>query len=589
MSDARVLPTRETSGTVTFTVLVDGQEAPNTLEFISLVTHKEVNKIPFARLVLKDGEAATEDFEISNQDLFVPGKTIEIQLGYDSDNATVFKGIIIKHSIKIRENQGSGLFIECRDEAVKTTVGRKSKYFEDKKDSEVIEDILGAYGVTKDVTSTSLSHKELVQYYCTDWDFILSRAEANSMLVIVNNGAVKVAKPELGAAKFSLIYGGTLYEFEADIDARHQYSSVKSSGWDYKNQEVLEKSGAAPAPNGMGNLSESKLANAIGLSNLELRHSGKVIDQELQAWADAQLTKSSLAKVIGRAKIEGIGDIAPGDTVEFQGVGARFNGNAYITGVRHEMNDNAWYTHLQFGKSPEWFYCENETMDKSASGLLPGINGLQIGVVKKLEGDPDGEDRIQVVLPLVDAAAKGVWARLASLDAGNERGYVFRPEISDEVIVGFINDDPRDAVVLGMLHSSALPAPVPPSDDNHEKGLVSRSKMRFWLDDDKVIMTLDTPAGNKIEISEDSTSITIEDQNGNKMVMNDSGIEINSASDIKIEATGKIEIKAGQDCKIEGLNVEAKANAEFKADGAAGAKLSSSAIAEIKGSLVKIN
>jgi Rhs element Vgr protein len=589
MSNTRVLPISESAGVVTFSLLIDGNEAPNTLEFMSVVTNKEANKIPYARIILRDGDVALEDFEVSNQNLFVPGNSIEIQMGYDSDNATVFKGIIIKHSIKIRETQGSFLEVECRDETVKTTIGRKNKYFEDTKDSDAIKSVLGNYGLSADITATSLVHKELIQYYCTDWDFVLSRAEANSMLVLVNDGKVKVAKPEIESPKFSVSYGSTLYEYEAETDARYQYSSVKSSSWDYKNQAILEKNGNTPPQNSIGNLTESSLSNVIGLSDFELRHSGKLIDEELQAWADAQRVKSSLAKVVGRAKIQGIADIAPGDTVEFQGVGDRFNGNGFITGVRHEMVEGSWYTHIQFGKTPEWFYKENDTMDKPASGLLPGINGLQIGIVKKLEGDPDGEDRIQVMIPIIDTAEKGIWTRIASLDAGKERGFVFRPEIGDEVIVGFINDDPRDAIVLGMLHSSKLNAPVPPADDNHEKGLVSRSKMRQWLDDDKIIMTFDTPAGNKIEINEDTTSITVEDQNGNKIVLNDSGIEINSASDIKMEATGKIEIKAGQDCKIEGLNIEAKAKAEFKADGATGAKLTTSAIAEVKGSLVKIN
>jgi len=253
------------------------------------------------------------------------------------------------------------------------------------------------------------------------------------------------------------------------------------------------------------------------------------------------------------------------------------------------LMEGTWYTSLQFGHTPEWFYNEFETVDSQASGLVPGIHGLQIGIVTKLENDPDGEDRIQVVLPMINEKTNGIWARLASLDAGTERGWVFRPEIGDEVIVGFVNDDPRDAVVLGMLYSSKHPAPVAPKDDNHEKGLVSRSNMRIWLDDDKKIMTLDTPGGNKIEISEDGKSITIEDQNNNKIMMNDGGIEINSPKDIKITATGSIEAKATKDFNIEGTNVAAKANAEFKAEGNAGAKLTTSAIAEIQGSMVKIN
>jgi uncharacterized protein involved in type VI secretion and phage assembly len=48
--------------------------------------------------------------------------------------------------------------------------------------------------------------------------------------------------------------------------------------------------------------------------------------------------------------------------------------------------------------------------------------------VTKLEADPDGEDRIQVRLPILDAQADGIWARVSSLDAGENRGFFFRPE-----------------------------------------------------------------------------------------------------------------------------------------------------------------
>jgi hypothetical protein len=58
---------------------------------------------------------------------------------------------------------------------------------------------------------------------------------------------------------------------------------------------------------------------------------------------------------------------------------------------------------------------------------------------------------------------------------------------------------------------------------------------------------------------------------------------------IKIESNGKIEIKAAQDLTIEGMNVSIKANAQLKGEGSAGAEISSSAVAVLKGSLVQIN
>ncbi len=61
------------------------------------------------------------------------------------------------------------------------------------------------------------------------------------------------------------------------------------------------------------------------------------------------------------------------------------------------------------------------------------------------------------------------------------------------------------------------------------------------------------------------------------------------SSGIVMESTGDISIKASGDVNIEGTNVSIKANAEFKAEGSAGAEVSTSAIAVLKGSLVQIN
>ena len=58
---------------------------------------------------------------------------------------------------------------------------------------------------------------------------------------------------------------------------------------------------------------------------------------------------------------------------------------------------------------------------------------------------------------------------------------------------------------------------------------------------------------------------------------------------ITMESAGEIGIKASKDLKLEGMNVSIKANAQFKAEGSAGAEVSSGAVAVLKGSLVQIN
>jgi Rhs element Vgr protein len=361
------------------------------------------------------------------------------------------------------------------------------------------------------------------------------------------------------------LFGATIIELDAEIDARSQFAAVKSFTWDPAQQSLLEKEAADPGIAGPGNLSSDDLARVAALPSYELRHAS-LAEDEAQAWADAQWVKSKLSKVSGRVKCEGIATVNPGDLVELSGVGERYNGTVFVTGVRHDFDQaQGWKTHLQFGAVDKWAAQEHAVSPPKAGALLPAVNGLQIGKVASNE-DPDGEHRVRVRLPLVNDHEDGVWARVASLDAGADRGFFFRPEIGDEVVVGFLEDDPRRAVVLGMLHSSANAAPLAGSDDNHEKVYKSRSGMRLHFDDDKKIALLETPAGNRMTLSEDAQGVKIEDQNGNKIELSPQGIRIESAS--------ALELKAGSELKLEG---------------SAGAQLSSSATTKVRGSLVQIN
>lgn len=490
----------------------------------------------------------------------------------------------------MRENGNTELIIECRDEAIKMTVGRKSKYFENVKDSDVFDELIGNYGLTSNAQATTLQHKEIVQHYLTDWDFLLLRAEANGMLVLVDDGVIKITKPVTNPEPVvQVTYGSSVLEFEAEMDARNQWKSVRTRSWDYPNQQLFEADASSVSFAEPGNLSGSKLANTINLPQYDLHHSGYRLEQELQDWANGFLLRSRLAKIRGRAKIFGFSGIRPGDMVQLEGVGDRFVGKAYTTAVRQDISVGTWNTHIQFGLDPETFSRRHSDMhDTPTGGLVGSIQGLQIGKVVQLESDPDGEDRILVRIPVIDNNAQGVWTRVASLDAGSSRGAFFRPEIDDEVIVGFINNDPRDAVMLGMLHSSAKPAPINAQDVNHEKGFTTRSKMHINFNDDTKTIRIDTPAGNSITIDESTTKIELKDQNSNVITMDATGIKMESPLNIEVKAGVNLTLSAGAALSISAVSLSVSADANVSIEGAM-AKLASQGITEITGSLVKIN
>ncbi|MEM9919702.1 MAG: type VI secretion system tip protein VgrG, partial [Bacteroidota bacterium] len=513
---------------------------------------------------------------------FAPGNELEILAGYHSDEETIFKGIITCHGIQVRKGKASVLRIECKDEAVKMTIGKKSAFFKELTDSDVIQEIAGAYSLDVSADPTEVTHQNLVQHYTTDWDFVIMRAEVNGLLVHVSDGALKATKPTVEAeGELSVQFGANMYEFEAEMDARNQYSKVTGNTWDASGQEVITAEAAEPGITEAGNISSSDLASVAGPENYDLIHPGSIPDQELQAWADAKMLKSRLAKIRGVVKFQGVAAIATGDTLSLVGVGERFEGPVFVSAIRHEIGGGNWTSTVQFGLAPDFFSEQIGTNGSPISNLLQTTSGLHIGTVTQLQEDPDSEFRIMVKIPILNADDEGVWARVACVDAGENRGMFFLPEIDDEVVIGFLADDPREPVVLGMLNSSAKPAPIEASDDNHEKGLVTRSEMKLLFDDDKISMKFETPAGKFITLDEDAGIIGLEDENGNKITMDADGITLDSAKDIVLKASG--------DVKVEGNNIEHKANMNFKAEGSAGMEVSSSATTTVKGSLVQIN
>ena len=588
MSDI-LIPNDSKHDVATYKIVADGKEVDPSLQLLSLSINKELNKVSSASMVFRDGDAALQTFTLSNEDLFVPGKKIEIFIGRDSLNKSAFKGIIIKHAIKVRANGNTQLQLECMDEAVKMTIGRKNQYFANVKDSDIFDELITKYGMKSDPETTTLQHKEIVQHNITDWDFMLLRAEANSMLVNVDDGLIKIAKPKIQKEVLQVNYGSSVLEFEAEIDARYQFKSVNAESWDYSNQQLFKADTSSSSFSEQGNLQAEDIAKAVSPDKFDMHHSGHKSEQELQDWVDGIMIRSRLAKIRGRARFTGFSGMKPADTVLLSGVGDRFKGKAFVTAVRQDVGNGVWETQIQFGLDPVSYALKHSDInDAPTAGLVGGIHGLQIGVVVQLESDPDGQDRIRVRLPVIDSNAQGIWTRIASLDAGNERGAFFMPEIGDEVIVGFINDDPNDPVVLGMLHSSNKPSPISLRDANNEKGFTTRSKMHLSFNDDTKTIIIDTPAGNSITIDEQNMQIEIKDQSQNKITMKPSGITMESAANIDIKAGAVLTLAGGTSLSIGAPSLSVKADANVSIEGAV-AKLSSSGITEISGSIVKIN
>ncbi len=567
---------------VTFTIKINGDAISSQYQIANISIAKEVNRIPFAKLMIYDGDAAAQDFAISNEDTFKPGAEIEITAGYHSDETSLFTGIILRHSLQIRTNRSPLLILDCRDKMVKLTISRKNKYFYNSTDSDAAGSIIDEYGLDHDIEDTQVQLESLVQYDSTDWDFIVSRMEANGKLCFVNDGKLTAKAPDLSTdAVLDAVFGATMLEFDADLDARNQYQNLKAASWDDSNQAITTADAEEPNFEENGNLSSSDLGDVLGISEYDLFAGEELKDDELQSLANARLQKARLSRCRGRAKFRGYGGVNPGDCINIGGVGERFNGKVFVSGVRHEIVNGAWKTDVQFGLSDELFANKPDVTTALSASLLPAARGLQIGIVTALENDPESGDRIRVRLPIISENEDGIWCRVSTLDAGNNRGSFFRPEIKDEVIVSFLNNDPRHPVVLGMLNSSAKPAPLPASDQNDEKGFVTRSGMKMIFNDADKSLKIETPAGKKVTIDESNNVMKLEDENGNSITMDSSAVTIESAA--------AMSLKAATDLTIEANNITVSPSTSFSLSVGSASISADSGSATVSATSVTIN
>ena len=578
----------------TFSLKAGGVNVDARYEVLSLTVERALNRLPAARIVVRDGSAADESFVAASGPDFKPGAKIEILLGYHSHNASVFSGPVVRSSVQVERDGHTALVLHCRDAAVAMTVGRRSGCFLNTTESDALTTVITRHsGLSADVTATTGQMEQLTQFAASDWDFLLARAEANGLVVNVVDGKVSVVAPDFsGTARLNVTYGFDLLEANLEEDARTQLASVACAAWDPATQALVNTTESAKNANTLGADTAAALAGVAGGQPFPLHTATPQAAADLKTWAGAQLLKSELAKIRGTVRFQGNAGLLPAQLLEISGLGDRFDGNAFVSGVVHEFSEGRWTTVATVGLDPAWFAARPDVSAPPAAALLPAVPGLQIGTVKQIQEDPGKQFRVLVNVPTVDSEGHALWARLARPYATNNAGWFFYPEVGDEVLLAFLDGDPRYPVILGSLHSSPRPPPLPIEAENNQKGLVTRAQLKVLFDEEKKIITLRTPAGNTAVLSDDAKAITLTDQNGNSAKLGTDGITLTSASNIVLKAAQNITLTADegtQGVTVSGLTISLTAETEFSATGNASAKLTSAAETQIQGAMVMIN
>ena len=166
-------------------------------------------------------------------------------------------------------------------------------------------------------------------------------------------------------------------------------------------------------------------------------------------------------------------------------------GNFIIIEMTHEVSQGSYYRN-RFKAIP------------ATVKALPGpkvrmpLAETQMATVLS-NADPDGKGRVRVHMNWQTDGMQTGWVRVMTPDGGgskdvrSNRGFVFIPEVGDQVLLGFRHGDPARPYVMGSLFNGVTGGGG--GQGNNCKSLTTRSGSSLKLDDSKGSVTLHDKGG----------------------------------------------------------------------------------------------
>jgi uncharacterized protein involved in type VI secretion and phage assembly len=167
--------------------------------------------------------------------------------------------------------------------------------------------------------------------------------------------------------------------------------------------------------------------------------------------------------------------------------------------------------------------------------------------------DPDNLARVQIRLLSFDGVGDHdapIWARVAVPFAGANRGAFMLPDVGDEVLITFINNDPRFPIVIGGLWNGGASAPetLGGAGDRVDRWtIVGKAGTRIAIVEEnsgEATISFTTPGGVSGELTDKSGGKIEFKAAGSTLTIDSGGVAVQTPSKVKVQAS-QVEVTSG--------------------------------------------
>lgn len=286
-----------------------------------------------------------------DDDSFPVGDTLEIQLGYVEQLATVLTAEITGLEPEFFIHSQPKILLRGYDRRHRLMRSHKTRTFVEQKDSDIATLIAQEAQLSPQVEDSAITHPYLAQVNQTDLAFLQSRAKAIGYEVRVEDRDLifrPLAYEE--SATVTLNFNNGLLEFCPRLTTLGQVSEVQVQGWNPAEKAPWVGQSRAGDEGGMmggDRTGSSFVEKAFGASIGHTIRYGAMTQAEIDRMAQAYLKQRALGFISGEGICRGNPAIRAGTVLAIEGVGERFSGDYYVTSASHRYNTQGYYTHFE--------------------------------------------------------------------------------------------------------------------------------------------------------------------------------------------------------------------------------------------------
>jgi phage baseplate assembly protein V len=435
-----------------------------------------------------------------------------IRLSLPSNSACLFAGEITALEHSYEPAHGQALRVRCYDKLHRLRKRQPVRAHVQVTAAELARELVAGLGLSVDADDEGPLSQSLIQHRQSDLEFLVEVSQRFGLYLTLRGDVLHLIGLGGTGESVKLELGKNLLEARIEVNGEPACRSVLAKGWDASRVEPHESRAdqsrigrevdAEAPPDRFGSSGERTLAEEVLPDD---RHAAAVAQAELDLRSAREVTFWGLA--------EGDPDLLPGTPVQVSGVLSGLSGRYVLTSVTHVVNRRGGFV-SEISTVPPVF----ERRPRAATAAWATVTSVE---------DPEKLGRVRASLPALGDVETD-WMGVMTPGAGSGKGFVFLPNVGDQVLVLFVGGEVAQGIVLGGLYGTNGPG---------DYGVEGSSIRRFIIA---------TPSGQRIKLDDTAESIRLENKGGSFLEFSPKKAILHSVVDLEIEAPGRAVVIQGK-------------------------------------------